>query len=263
MFNMFSTPFTSQASRKKKYFFTKWSIDNNFKKHRALSLKKKSLSGKNDSKRTVLWTRTSILTKQKSININYKLRYLRLGTISSFIFIPFKNKIISLIYFNNGSVTYILTTNIHILFSLINYTTKKFLIKKTKLTHYYYMLCQIKRLSYVSCMEILPGKGSQYCRAPGTKARIITFDKHEHTSVLQLPSKTKKIFSFYSIALLDEITLSCHKKFYNGKAGYWRKFGCKPIVRGVAMNPVDHPHGGRTKAIKHQRTPWGKTTKLK
>jgi large subunit ribosomal protein L2 len=53
------------------------------------------------------------------------------------------------------------------------------------------------------------------------------------------------------------------KKYVNGKAGFWRSFGHKPIVRGVAMNPVDHPHGGRTKAIKHQRTPWGLTTKYK
>jgi large subunit ribosomal protein L2 len=54
-----------------------------------------------------------------------------------------------------------------------------------------------------------------------------------------------------------------HKKSANGKAGYWRSFGLKSIVRGVAMNPVDHPHGGRTKAVKYPRTPWGHTTKYK
>jgi large subunit ribosomal protein L2 len=54
-----------------------------------------------------------------------------------------------------------------------------------------------------------------------------------------------------------------HKKFFNGKAGYWKIYGKKPLVRGVAMNPVDHPHGGRGKSIKYPRTPWGKTTKFK
>jgi large subunit ribosomal protein L2 len=53
------------------------------------------------------------------------------------------------------------------------------------------------------------------------------------------------------------------KRFSNSKAGYWRLFGNKPTVRGVAMNAVDHPHGGRTKSIKHPLTPWGKTTKKK
>jgi large subunit ribosomal protein L2 len=49
----------------------------------------------------------------------------------------------------------------------------------------------------------------------------------------------------------------------NTKSGYWRSFGLKPHVRGVARNPVDHPHGGRAKSIKYPRTPWGKTTKFK
>jgi large subunit ribosomal protein L2 len=49
----------------------------------------------------------------------------------------------------------------------------------------------------------------------------------------------------------------------NTRSGYWRNFGLKPHVRGVARNPVDHPHGGRAKSIKYPRTPWGKTTKYK
>jgi large subunit ribosomal protein L2 len=57
--------------------------------------------------------------------------------------------------------------------------------------------------------------------------------------------------------------MSLHRKCTNVKSGYWRSFGVKPIVRGVAMNPVDHPHGGRTKAVRYQRTPWGHTTKYK
>ena len=51
------------------------------------------------------------------------------------------------------------------------------------------------------------------------------------------------------------ITGTENKKYSNTKAGYYQKLGFKSVVRGVAMNPVDHPHGGRTKAIKYQRTP--------
>jgi large subunit ribosomal protein L2 len=63
--------------------------------------------------------------------------------------------------------------------------------------------------------------------------------------------------------MLNKISLSEHSNMSNGKAGYWRSFGSKSLVRGVAMNPVDHPNGGRTKSIKYPRTPWGKTTKYK
>jgi large subunit ribosomal protein L2 len=63
--------------------------------------------------------------------------------------------------------------------------------------------------------------------------------------------------------MLDAITLNLHKKCLNGKFGYWRTFGKKPLVRGVAMNAVDHPNGGRTKSLKYSKTPWGTTTKFK
>ena len=185
-----------------------------------------------------------------------------MGTIAAFSFIPYKNKVASLIYFNNGAVTYYLTTNIHVLFSIMNFNIIKKL-RKMKLKNYYFMLFQIKKLSFVSCLELLPDSGAQYSRSPGTKSRIIKFDKDTHSVMVQLPSKIKKIFSYYSFVLLDQIILSEHKKFTSTKAGYWRSFGSKSLVRGVAMNAVDHPHGGRTKSIRYPRTPWGKTTKYK
>jgi large subunit ribosomal protein L2 len=63
--------------------------------------------------------------------------------------------------------------------------------------------------------------------------------------------------------MLGQLSLKNNKNFQNGKAGYWRMFGSKSLVRGVAMNAVDHPHGGRTKSVKCPKTPWGKPTKLK
>ena len=103
----------------------------------------------------------------------------------------------------------------------------------------------------------------QYIRSTGTKGKLIKIDKESHTVLVQLPSKIKKIFSYYSFASLSPISLAENKKYANTKSGYWRAFGVKPTVRGVAMNAVDHPHGGRTKTIKHPLTPWGKTTKFK
>jgi len=59
----------------------------------------------------------------------------------------------------------------------------------------------------------------------------------------------------YSIGSLGSVALSENNKVFNTKSGFYRNNGVKAQVRGVAMNPVDHPHGGRTKAIKYQRTP--------
>jgi large subunit ribosomal protein L2 len=125
------------------------------------------------------------------------------------------------------------------------------------------MIFQIKKLSFISCLELLPGLGAQYVRSSGTKARIIKLDSSSHSALIQLPSGVKKIFSYYSFVMLGRLSLAENLNFLNGKAGYWRSFGLKSLVRGVAMNPVDHPHGGRTKAVKYPRTPWGKTTKFK
>jgi large subunit ribosomal protein L2 len=80
-------------------------------------------------------------------------------------------------------------------------------------------------------------------------------DSRIGTSLVKLPSGMKKVFSMYSLGSLGPLALPENKKFTNTKAGFYRNQGVKAQVRGVAMNPVDHPHGGRTKAIKYQRTP--------
>ena len=210
----------------------------------------------------IIRTKASLLKKNKLIKINYNMRYLKLGFITSFHFIPFKNKLLSLIYFSNGIFSYFLSTEKHHLFF---FTTSNFSkkLEKFKIKNHSSMLFQIKKLSFVSCLELIPGKKIQYVKSSGTKSRIIKFDYENHSVLVQLPSTIKKIFSFYSFVMLGKLALWENLNYLNGKAGYWRSFGVKSLVRGVAMNPVDHPHGGRTKAVKYQRTPWGKTTKFK
>ena len=252
-------PYRSAASRNCYSYFTK--INFILKKNK-LYFNKKWKSGRNDSGKIIVRTKGSLLKKTKNININYNLRYFKLGFISSFNFIPFKNKLTSLIIFSNGVFAYYLTTENYKLFSFIYFNLHKNL-KKIKLKSTFFMLFQIKKLSFVSCLEIVPGKGAQYSRSSGSKSRIIKFDKDNHSVLIKLSSGVKKIFSYYSFVLLGQISLQDNKNFNNGKAGYWRTFGVKSLVRGVAMNPVDHPHGGRTKSVRYPRTPWGKTTKFK
>ena len=118
--------------------------------------------------------------------------------VAAFSFIPFKNKLLSLIFFNNGAVTYFLTSNTHVIFSFTYFNKFKKLKKIKKLKSFFLMIFQIKKLSFVSCLELLPGMGSQYVRSSGTKAKIIKLDKDTHTALIQLPSGIKKIFSYYS-----------------------------------------------------------------
>lgn len=251
--------YTSPAQRNSYYFYTRLNFQPKFK---FLSVKKKWNAGRNDSGRTILWTRRSLGVQIKTVRINYNLRYFRLGFIAGFQFVPFKNRLLSLIFFANGAVTYYITSELHNIFSFLYYNKYKKL-RKIKLKNTILMLFQIKKLSFVSCLELTPGSGAQYVRSPGVKSRIIKFDLDTHSVLIQLPSGVKKTFSYYSFVLLEAVSMSLNKKCLNTKSGYWRNFGLKSIVRGVAMNPVDHPHGGRTKAVRYQRTPWGKTTKYK
>lgn len=251
--------YTSAASRNVFKFYNKLNFQ---EKKKQLTFYKKQNSGRNDSGRIIIRTKTSFLLKKKITKINYNFRYLKLGFVSSFQFIPFKNKLLSLFYFSNGSFTYHLSNEFQKLFSFIYFNFSK-KMSKIKIRNIFFMLFQIKKLSFVSCLELVSGKNSQYSLSPGTKSRIIKFDYENHSTMVQLPSGVKKIFSYYSFVMLGRIALPEHSNALNGKAGYWRSFGSKSLVRGVAMNPVDHPNGGRTKSIKYPRTPWGKTTKFK
>lgn len=107
----------------------------------------------------------------------------------------------------------------------------------------------------VSNLELRPGAGVQYARSAGSSAKIIKLDKSKHVALVKLPSGVRKFFSVYGLTALGPAALKLKRKLANTKSGFWRSFGLKPKVRGVARNPVDHPHGGRTKAIKYPRTP--------
>lgn len=243
--------YTSSASRNITFFPSENLIG---KTHKKLTLKVKNKAGRSFSGKIIIRTRTSFLIKKKNFKINYFLRYKFLGTIAAFSFIPYKNRLLSLIFFCNGFVSYFLSTDKHVLFSFF-YSKFEKNLRKINLKSTHFMLCQIKKLSFISCIEIIPGRGAQYIRSPGTKGRLISIEKATHSCFIKLPSGLKKIFSYYSFAFLDPLSIPFHKKSQNGKAGFWRTFGRKPIVRGVAMNPVDHPHGGRTKSIKTPLTP--------
>jgi len=113
-------------------------------------------------------------------------------------------------------------------------------------------------------VEMKPGKGGQMARSAGTYAQII--GKDQGYAQLRLGSGEIRLVRSECMATVGAVSNPDQQNINLGKAGRKRWLGKRPSVRGVAMNPVDHPHGGgegRTSGGRHPVTPWGKPTKGK
>jgi large subunit ribosomal protein L2 len=116
--------------------------------------------------------------------------------------------------------------------------------------------------STVHCVEMKPGKGAQIARSAGGSAQLVA--REGAYATLRLRSGEMRKVLADCRATLGEVSNSEHSLRSLGKAGATRWRGIRPTVRGVVMNPVDHPHGGgegRTSGGRHPVTPWGKPTK--
>ncbi|MCG8454226.1 MAG: 50S ribosomal protein L2 [Spirochaetales bacterium] len=114
----------------------------------------------------------------------------------------------------------------------------------------------------VHAVELTKGKGAQLIRSAGTSAQIQA--KEGDYVTLKLSSGEMRMVHKACIATIGEVGNGDHMNVKIGKAGRSRWMGKRPKVRGVVMNPVDHPHGGgegRTSGGRHPVTPWGKPTK--
>ena len=108
-------------------------------------------------------------------------------------------------------------------------------------------------------IELVPGKGGQMVRSAGTAAQLVA--KEGDYATLRLPSTEMRRVPIDCRATVGEVGNSEHELIKIGKAGRNRWKGVKPQTRGVAMNPVDHPHGGgegKTSGGRHPVSPWGK-----
>ncbi len=113
-------------------------------------------------------------------------------------------------------------------------------------------------------VELRPGKGGQITRSGGTYAQIIGRDSGYIQ--LRISSGELRLVSGECRATIGAVSNPDQKNVSLGKAGRNRWLGRRPVVRGVAMNPIDHPHGGgegKTSGGRHPCTPWGKPTKGK
>ncbi len=113
-------------------------------------------------------------------------------------------------------------------------------------------------------VEMKPGKGGQIARAAGTYVQLVGRDSGY--AILRLNSGETRMVRAECMATVGAVSNPDNSNIKLGKAGRKRWMGKRPSVRGVAMNPVDHPHGGgegRTSGGRHPVTPWGKPTKGK
>lgn len=116
----------------------------------------------------------------------------------------------------------------------------------------------------IHCIEMLPGKGAQIARSAGTSAMLLA--REGVYAQVRLRSGEIRRVHIECRATIGEVGNEEHSLRQLGKAGATRWRGVRPTVRGVAMNPVDHPHGGgegRTAAGRHPVSPWGQQTKGK
>ena len=114
----------------------------------------------------------------------------------------------------------------------------------------------------VHCVELKPGKGAQLLRSAGASGQVVA--KEGLYATLKLRSGEMRKILLTCRAVVGEVGNSEHSLRVLGKAGAKRWRGVRPTVRGVAMNPVDHPHGGgegRTSGGRHPVSPWGVPTK--
>jgi large subunit ribosomal protein L2 len=111
-------------------------------------------------------------------------------------------------------------------------------------------------------VELRPGKGAQMVRSAGSSAQLVA--KEGDYALLKLPSgETRKVL-VDCMATVGQVSNVDHENISYGKAGRKRWLGIRPTNRGVAMNPVDHPHGGgegKTSGGRHPVTPWGQPTR--
>jgi len=104
-------------------------------------------------------------------------------------------------------------------------------------------------------LELTPKRGATYSRAPGTYCTIVRYYEDKFLYLIQIPTGMQLFVSGYCFVTIGRCANPFFYKNIVGKAGLTRIRNIRPSVRGVAMNPIDHPHGGRTKTNVPEVTP--------
>ena len=170
---------------------------------------------------------------------------------------PNRSALIALVLYKDGERRYIIAPDKLSVGDVINNGSESAISKGNCLP-----LVNIPVGTTVHCIELKPGKGAQMIRSAGSFAQIVAREGEYVT--LKLKSGEMRKVPAACRACVGTVSNSEHNLRSLGKAGAKRWRGVRPTVRGVAMNPVDHPHGGgegRTSGGRHPVSPWGMPTK--
>ena len=227
---------------------------------------RKGSSGRSSNGSIITYSKGRIIRRNRLPKINYSFRNNAISFIGNLIYIPKQNKFISTLFISSGMSTFLTTTNNQSLFSLNMYSSlflqsQSYMIFASKLNPKFMLsklvtiISDLPKNSKVCLLEQVPYSGIKYARSSGSSARILKMDSRTGLSLIKLPSGFTKVFSIYSLGSSGVVCPIDKQNSLPYNAGYNVSFGKKPKSRGVARNPVDHPHGGRTKSIKNPRTP--------
>ncbi|MCK6505430.1 50S ribosomal protein L2 [Myxococcota bacterium] len=178
------------------------------------------------------------------------------GTVASIEYDPNRTARIALVHFADGDKRYIIApAKLEVGASVI--TSDEADITPGNCLH----LHAVPLGTWVHNVELQIGKGGQICRSAGSFAQVMA--KEGEYVLLRLPSGELRKVNRRCRATIGQVGNLDHENQVTGKAGKSRWLGRRPVVRGTAMNPIDHPHGGGEGRAKgrHPVTPWGKPTK--
>ena len=169
---------------------------------------------------------------------------------------PGRSAFLSLVVYADGEKRYVLSpANIQVGQKIVS-SKNKVEIQPGNRT----VLANMPAGTLVHDIELLPGKGGQMAKGAGSYALVSSLDSGY--AILKLPSGEMRKVMGSCMATIGQVSNADHMNVRWGKAGRMRLRGIRPTVRGKAMNPVDHPHGGgegrNPIGMKYPKTPWGK-----
>ncbi len=227
------------------------------KPHKPLTQIKRRTGGRRNSGDITIWHRGGG-HKRKLRTIDFKRDKTGVpGTVASIEYDPNRSARIALISYADGEKRYIIQpVGLQVGQKIVSGPEADILVGNAL------PLKNIPAGTTIHNVELRPGKGAQMVRSAGGSAQLVA--KESEYALVKLPSgETRKVL-IDCMATIGQIGNVDHENVSIGKAGRNIWLGKKPVNRGVAMNPVDHPHGGgegKTSGGRHPVTPWGQPTR--
>ncbi len=221
---------------------------------KALTVGLTKSGGRNNTGRTVMFTKSGGHKRSYRLIDFKRNRFDVSATVERLEYDPNRTAFIALIKYTDGQLSYIIAPQRLAVGDTI-ISGEKVDIKPGNALP----LRSIPVGTIIHNIEMKPGKGAQIARSAGAYAQLV--GRAAGYAQIKLNSGELRLVRSDCMATVGAVSNPDHTNTSIGKAGRSRWLGIKPSVRGIAMNPVDHPHGGRTNGGRHPSTPWGKVTR--